>query len=57
MLYLECHELIVFVSQGKSLRRKAEPTVGSQQGPLKPGGPKRSVDHIEIPAQRYGVQI
>ena len=39
------------------MRRSAGPAVGSQQGPLKPGGPKRSADQIETPVQRYGVQI
>ena len=43
--------------QGKSLRRRAEPAVASQQGPLRPDGLKRSADQIETPVQRYGVQI
>ena len=55
--FLSCMPCTNNVSQGKSLRQKADPTVGSQQGPLKPGRPKRSADQIEILAQRYGVQI
>ena len=31
--------------------------MGSQQGPLKPGEPKRSEDQSEIPVQRYGLRI
>jgi len=39
------------------LRRSAGPAVGSQQGPLKPDGQKRSADQIETPVQWYGVRI
>ena len=39
------------------MRRSARPAEGSQEGPLKPGGQKRSADQIETPVQRYGVRI
>ena len=44
-------------SQGKSLRRRAEPAVASQQGPSRPSRLKRSADRIETPVQWYGMQF
>ena len=44
-------------SQRKSLRRRAEPVVASQQGASRPDMLKRSAVQIEKPAPRYGARF